>query len=240
MSSATLDDRDAGAGGRNRTRVGGVQVRCTTAVRRQPGAGCRSRTALALYGSAVSPRDVIRPKCDGRDSNPHGRSAPRNLSPRCLPVPNHRRVKCRGRDSNPHGRSAPPGLGRRCLPVPKHHGLRVGLGGGDRTHVVLLPKQAGQPLPYTQRRRDGAGQGSRTPLGLLGRQTPRRSARPAATKRAASGNRTRTTALATPSPAVGPWPRRRNGGESNSRRPEARWCSGPVPGCRRRTAVPAV
>jgi hypothetical protein len=49
--------------------------------------------------------------------------------------------------------------------------------------VVLLPKQAGQPLPYTQRSLHGAGQGSRTPLGLLGGQTPRRSARPAAAER---------------------------------------------------------
>lgn len=131
-------------------RLGAVRERCLAA-RRHPARGDRRALPGGLHrGRAWEP-------CEGsqRDGvrraglEPARANAPRNLGPRCLPVPNHRRAKCRGRDSNPHGRGAPPGLSRRCLPVPNHHGV-AGLGGGDRTHVVLLPKQAGQPLPYTQ------------------------------------------------------------------------------------------
>ena len=58
MSSATLDDRDAGAGGRNRTRVGGVQVRCTTAVRRQPGSRMSESNRSRRCTGALSRRET--------------------------------------------------------------------------------------------------------------------------------------------------------------------------------------
>ena len=58
MSWATLDDRDAGAGGRNRTRVGGVQVRCTTAVRRQPGSRMSESNRSRRCTGALSRRET--------------------------------------------------------------------------------------------------------------------------------------------------------------------------------------